>query len=99
MEKTKDILILYVIMCFIGAILEGAYGMLWSLSGQTPWIYPDSIFKYTSLETLPLWGLAGLICATIYRAYSNRSWKVSAGIIPIMAIAAIWIVFYGFVIQ
>ena len=99
MGKTKDIIILYVILCFVGAFLEWAYGTLWSLCGQTPWIYPDSMLQYTSFQTLPLWGLAGLICVTIYRAYTNRSWKLSAGIVPLLALAAAWVAFYGFVLQ
>jgi hypothetical protein len=99
MAKTKDILVLYVILCLVGAILEWAYGTLWSLCGQAPWIYPNSIFRYTSLEGLPLWGLGGLICVTIYRTYSNRSWKIAMGIIPLLALAAIWVLIHGLVIQ
>jgi hypothetical protein len=99
MGKTRDILILYIILCFVGTILEWAYGALWSLTGTTPWIYPDSVLRYTSLEGLPLWGLGGLICITIYRAYSHRNWKISAGIIPLLVLACLWVIFYGFVIQ
>jgi hypothetical protein len=99
MAKTKDILILYIVLCFVGTFLEWAYGTLWSLCGQTPWIYPDSILKYASFETFPLWGVAGLFCATVYRAYTNRSWKISAWLILLLALAAIWILFYELVIQ
>jgi hypothetical protein len=99
MAKTRDILVLYIILCVVGAIVELAYGTLWSLCGQAPWIYPDSIMRYTSFECLPLWGLGGLICITIYRAYSNRSWRISAGIIPPLALAALWVLFHGLVVQ
>ena len=99
MAKIKDVLIIYIILCLVGTFLEWAYGTLWSLCGQTPWIYPDSPLRYTSLETLPLWGVAGLICVIVYRACSNRSWKLSAGVIPLLALAAIWILFYGLVLQ
>lgn len=99
MAKTKDILVLYVILCLVGAILEWAYGTLWGLCGQAPWIYPNSILRYTSLEGLPLWGLGGLICITIYRTYQSPSWKIAVGIIPLLALAALWVLFYGLVIQ
>jgi hypothetical protein len=99
MVKVKDTLILYIILCLVGATLEWAYGMLWNLCGQTPWIYPDSILRYTSFEGLPLWGMGGLICVVIYRTYSSRSWKVLAWVIPPLALAALWVIFYGFVIQ
>ena len=98
MGKTRDILILYVILRLVGAILEWAYGMLWALCGQTLWIYPNSILRYTSFESIPLWGLAGLIGITIYRAYNSRSWKMAAGIIPLLVLAALWVLFYGLVI-
>ena len=99
MVKTRDILVLYVILCLVGAILEWAYGTLWSLCGKSPWIYPDSALKYTSFEGLPLWGLGGIICITVYRSYSSRSWKMMAGIILPLALAALWVVFYALVIQ
>jgi len=99
MGKTKDILVLYIILCLVGAILEWAYGTLWNLCGRTPWIYPDSVLRYTSFEGLPLWGMGGLICVVIYRAYSSRSWRMSAGILPPLILAALWVIFYGFVIQ
>jgi hypothetical protein len=99
MGKTKDNLILYIVLCFVGAFLEWAYGMYWSLCGQTPWSYPDSPMEYTSFEGIPLWGLGGLICITIYRAYSNRSWKILAWLVLPLALAAIWIAFYEFVIK
>jgi hypothetical protein len=99
MAKVKDTLVLYVILCLVGTALEWAYGTLWSLCGQTPWIYPDSALRYTSFEGLPLWGMGGLICVTIYRAYNGRSWKLLIWAIPPMALAALWVIFHGFVIQ
>jgi hypothetical protein len=99
MGKTKDILVLYVILCLVGTILEWAYGTLWDLCGEAPWIYPNSILRYTSFESIPLWGLGGLICVTIYRAYSSRSWKITVGIIPLLALAAVWVLIHGLVIQ
>jgi hypothetical protein len=99
MGKVKDILLLYIILCFVGAVLEWAYGTLWNHCGQAPWIYPDSILRYTSFEGLPLWGLGGLICVIIYRAYSSRNWKITTGVVPPLALAALWVIFHGSVIQ
>ena len=99
MTKAKDVLVLYVTLCLVGAILEWVYGALWSLCGQTPWLYPNSILQYTSFEGLPLWGLGGLICVTIYRTYRSQSWKVALWIIPLLALAALWVVLHGLVIQ
>ena len=99
MGKTQDILVLYIALCFIGTMLELAYGTLWGLCGQTPWIYPNSILRYTSFESFPLWGLGGLICITIYRTYNSRSWKIAVGIIPLLVLAALWVLFHGLVIQ
>jgi hypothetical protein len=72
MAKTKDILVLYVILCLVGTILEWAYGTLWNLCGQAPWIYPNSVLRYTSFEGLPLWGLedsGGNYTATGFGSY------------------------------
>jgi hypothetical protein len=99
MGKTKDILTLYIVLCFIGAILEWAYGTLWDFCGRTPWIYPDSMLRYTSFESFPLWGLGGFICITIYRTYNSRSWKIAMGIIPLLVLAVLWVSFHGLVIQ
>ena len=98
MGRTKDILLLYVTLCVVGAALELAYGTFWGLCGQTPWIYPDSVLRYTSFEGFPLWGLGGLICIAIYRAYTGRRWRIAAGVIPPLVLAALWIWFYEAVI-
>jgi len=81
--------------CIIGAGLEWAYGMFWSLVGTTPWIYPRSPFQYTSLEGLPLWGLGALLCASAYRAIMEGKVKYLLGTVLPLALAALWILVYA----
>ena len=89
---------LYLIFCVVGAGLEWGYGRFWSIVGTAPWIYADSPLKYTSLEGLPLWGFGGLICVSIYRSYSQRKKKPLLGLIPLLILAAVWIIVYEYLI-
>ena len=82
---------LYLIFCVIGAGLEECYGIFWSIVGTTPWIYADSPLVYTSLEGVPLWGLGGLICVTIYLSFSKGKVKYLLGLVPLLILAAAWI--------
>jgi len=97
--KIKGVAGLYVILCFVGAVLEWAYGTFWSVVGQTPWVYPNSILRYTSFEGLPLWGVGGLICVIIYRAYTGRLWRLLLWILPLLLFAALWVTLYSMVLQ
>ena len=90
-------IILWLILCFVGATLEWCYGTLWSLFGQTPWIYPHSMLTYTSFEGLPLWGLGGLIPIVIYRAYKSRKLQRLLPVLPLLALASLYVIVYGLV--
>lgn len=93
--RIREWIILWLILCFVGAVLEWSYGILWSLFGQTPWIYPHSTLTYTSFEGFPLWGLGGLIPVIIYRAYKSRKFQILLQILPLLAIAALYVIVYG----
>ncbi len=90
--KTK--LAFYITFCLVGASLEWAYGAFWGICGTTPWVYPNSLFRYTSLEGLPLWGFGGLVFISIYEALKRREPKLLMGMILPLALALLWIVLY-----
>lgn len=91
----KQYLILWFLFCIIGAGLEWAYGVFWSMVGSTPWIYPTSPLHYTSLEMLPLWGFGGLICISIYKSIVERKVKLLTNAVIPLVLAALWILFYA----
>ena len=95
----KDHVILFFIFCLIGAGLEWFYGAFWDVVGVTPWTYPNSWLHYTSLEGLPLWGFGGLICVSIYTAFTRRSVRLLFGAAISLVLAALWILLYGSVFQ
>lgn len=100
MSKIKEYLILYLAFCLIGTVLEGLYGFFWSYAGTTPWIYPRSFLRYTSLEMLPLWGFSGLICVCIYRAIVKKDIGLLLPELPcLMVVAALWIMIYSAIFQ
>ncbi len=84
-----------VVMCIVGTGLEWAYGAFWSLTGTTPWIYPESALRFTSLEVIPLWGFGGLVCAAIYEAIMRRIPHFLLLAIPPLILAALWILFWS----
>ena len=86
---------LYLSFCLVGAGLEWAYGTFWSLVGSTPWIYPNSPLHYTSFEGIPLWGLGGLVCVSVYRAITERKAKRLLGVVIPLILAALWILIYA----
>ena len=90
----KNYVILYIIFCLIGAGLEWSYGALWNIVGTTPWLYPDSPLHYTSFEGVPLWGVGGLVCISIYNAIIKREVKQLLGVIPPLLLVVLWIIFY-----
>ncbi len=90
--KTK--LAFYITFCFVGAGLEWAYGTFWDICGTTPWIYPGSLFRYTTLEIIPLWGFGGLVFISIYEALKQRAAKLLIGMMLPLALALLWIVLY-----
>ena len=91
----KHYVILYIIFCLIGVGLEWSYGALWNIVGTTPWLYPDSPLHYTSFEGVPLWGVGGLVCISVYNAIIKREVKQLLGVIPPLLLAVLWIIFYG----
>jgi hypothetical protein len=68
MVRLREALVFFFVSCVAGAALEWTYGTFWSLVGTSPWLYPHSFLTYTSLEVIPLWGFAGLMCMALYRA-------------------------------
>lgn len=89
--KPKNWTALYLMFCVIGAGLEWCYGVLWDMVGTTPWIYPDSPLHYTSFEGIPLWGFGGLICVSVYQAFSKRKVRPLTGLVISLVLAAAWI--------
>lgn len=87
-------LVLYLIFCLIGVALEWGYGTFWGLLDKTPWVYPDSPLRYTSLEGIPLWGFGGLICVSVYRAIVERKPRRLIVSLASLALAALWITVY-----
>lgn len=94
----KQYLALFPIFCLVGFGLEWCYGAFWNVVGTTPWIYPNSVLHYTSFEGIPLWGIGGLICILIYRAIHQQNTRPLLGIVPLLALDALWILFYSLVI-
>lgn len=88
-------LALYLLFCLVGAGLEWGYGKFWGIIGTAPWKYADSPLDYTSLEMVPLWGFGGLICVSIYQSFSKGKLKPLLGLIPLLILAAAWIVVYA----
>ncbi len=84
----------YLSFCVIGAALEWAYGKFWSLVGKVPWVYPDSVFGYTSLEVIPLWGFGALVCIAVFSAIMLGRAKYLLYCLPPLILAALWIVIY-----
>lgn len=91
----RKYLFLYVSFCLIGAGLEWCYGTFWSLVGTTPWVYPNSPLHYTSFEGVLLWGLGGLVCVSVYRAFTDRRPKRLLGAVIPLVLAALWISIYA----
>jgi len=95
MNKKTDYILLFVLFCLIGAGLEWGYGAFWSLVGVTPWAYPNSPVHFTSLEMIPLWGFAGLICILLYQVIFERKAKFLLSLIPLLILPALWILIYA----
>jgi hypothetical protein len=95
----KKLALFYVILSLIGAGFEWAYGALWGTLGNAPWVYPESVLRYTSLEVVPMWGFGALVCASIYRAImSGRARHLLDSVLPLI-LAALWILLYEGVIK
>ena len=99
LSLTIEVAILYLIFCLIGAGLEWGYGAFWDVVGNTPWTYPNSWLHYTSLEGLPLWGLGGFLCISVYRAVTRRNIKLLFGMVIPLVLAALWILLYSNLFQ
>jgi len=60
--KIKGTILIFLISCLVG--ISGEFTLGWIIyltTGNFLWIYPGSSLRTTSLYTLPLWGIAGLI--------------------------------------
>lgn len=90
----KNYIFLYLLFCLIGAGLEWCYGTFWNIVGVTPWIYPDSPLRYTSLEGLPLWGFGAFIIVSVYKSVIQRKAKFLVGTIAPLVLAMLWILIY-----
>jgi len=67
-EDWKKLTKIFLISCLVGTVGEGVMGWLIRFAiGDFLWIYPNSPFITTSLYVIPLWGLAGLICYSVFR--------------------------------
>lgn len=91
----KIYVIIFLVFAVVGPVLEWCYGKLWSITGSSPWVYPNSILEHTSFEGIPLWGFGGLIGFSIYRAILDRSLKRLLGAIIPLLLAVIWILLYS----
>ncbi len=91
----KTMVMLYLTFLVVGGGLEWCYGKLWDVVGVTPWTYPNSPLRYTSLEMLPLWGFGGLIWMYVYRGITQRSAKLLAGTIVPLILGALWIIIWS----
>ena len=99
LHPAVEVIILYVVFCIVGAGLEWCYGTFWDVVGVAPWVYPDSWLRHTSLEGVPLWGLGGMICVSIYKAAARRNAKWLLGMLISLVLAVLWIFIYSKVIQ
>lgn len=66
--KVKKLIKTFLASCLVGTIGEGALGWLIRFTtGNFLWVYPESPFITTSCYSIPLWGLAGLVCYVVFR--------------------------------
>lgn len=91
----KEYILLYLALCLVGSTLEWGFGTFWSVVGTTPWVYPDSLFHFTSWAVLPTWGLGGLVGVSVYRALVHRKARLLLSAIPPLVLSALWILFYS----
>ena len=80
---------LYLLFCLIGALLEWGYGAFWDLVGTCPWTYPDSPWRWTSPEGLPLWGVAGWLIISLYYAIGKRQARALYGVLACLVVAVL----------
>lgn len=65
----------FVLFSLWGFLSEYLFGHLWSVIGTSPWIYPNSLLRFTSWKVAPLWGLAGLTIIQLIKAIMERDKK------------------------
>lgn len=67
-SKVNSILLFIILGAIIGFVGEFTVGFLWNqVFGKDLWIYPDSPFKYTSLESVPLWIAGFFVYLSAYK--------------------------------
>ena len=96
--KTRTCISLYLIFCILGAALEYVFGVYWDTIGQSPWVYGESLTRYTSLKVIPLWGFSGLVSISIYRAFIEKKPRYLFGTVVSLALATAWISAYSYAI-
>jgi hypothetical protein len=98
-EKLIRIVVTYIAFCLVGAGLEWCYGAFWDVVGTAPWMYPNSPWRYTCLEGVPLWGFGGFVAIAVYRAVRDRSARRLLGAVVPLVLAALWILFCTLVLS
>lgn len=99
MEGLIRNIVTYIAFCLVGAGLEWCYGAFWDVVGVAPWIYPNSPFRFTCLEGVPLWGLGGFVAVSVYRAVKDRSARRLLRAVVPLVLAALWILFCTLVLS
>lgn len=94
-KHLMDYVFLYLAFCLTGAGLEWGYGILWNVVGTTPYIYPSSPLRFTSLEMLPHWGFGGFVAISVYTAIRDRSARKLLGAVVPLVLATLWILLYS----
>jgi hypothetical protein len=60
--RIRHLVIAGVIGAIVGTICEGLGGFIFQfVRGHIVWIYPDSILKYTSFASIPIWGMFSVV--------------------------------------
>lgn len=83
---------LFVLFCAWGFFFEWFFGFFWSIFDSSPWIYPDSIFRYSSWKVAPMWGLGALTVLQLSKAVRNRDRQALIYVAIIQAITILWII-------
>ncbi len=83
---------------WLGNIFEGFWGFFWNIIGSSPWIYPNSVVRYTSWEVAPLWGFGGLTVIQVYKAIRKRDKRAIMHVGILQILPMLWIAILSTVI-
>jgi hypothetical protein len=83
--------VLFLLFCVWGFFFEWFLGFFWSVVGSSPWIYPNSLLRYTSWKTAPLWGLGGLTTLQLTKAVRRREKQPLAYVAVLLSLSIVWI--------